>query len=256
MLLIRVIVECTYDQPSNRRRNPAPQYIEALENRLQRTEALLKAILPDVDVNSPDFDPSKLLPEVQATAAAKINGSCANGRATDGFVADKDSLLDSMVEATARLDVDETGHVDFHGHSSGLTYLSHLNNQFGGLLGEVKLGSASWPVGSGAMECPAPRPSQSPVGENLPDVDLLPRKEIAKTLVETCLDSACVLMRFIHKPSFMSMVERMYEIEADDYEENENTFLPLFFMALGVGCLFVDDKARTRMGIEDLSAEA
>jgi hypothetical protein len=254
MLIIRVIVECTYDQPSNRRRNPAPQYIEALENRLQRTEALLKAILPDVDVNNPDFDPSKLLPEMRTAAAAKINGNYASGRATEGFIADKDSLLDSMVEATARLDVDETGHVDFHGHSSGLTYLSHLNNRFGGLLGEVKLGSASWPIGAGTVQSPAP--SLSPVGENLPNVGLSFCKETAKTLVEICLDSACVLMRFIHKPSFMSMVERIYEIGEDDYEEDENTFLPLFYMALGVGCLFVDDKTRMRMGIEDLSAEA
>src|SRR3978361_2573882 len=48
--------DCTYDQPSNRRRNPAPQYIEALETRVQRAETLLRAVFPGVDLNDPNID--------------------------------------------------------------------------------------------------------------------------------------------------------------------------------------------------------
>jgi hypothetical protein len=48
--------ECTYDQPSNRRRNPAPQYIEALEKRLQKAEAILRSVLPGLDLDDPKYD--------------------------------------------------------------------------------------------------------------------------------------------------------------------------------------------------------
>ncbi len=50
--------ECTYDKPSNRRRNPAPQYIEALEHRLQRAEMLLRKVMPDVDLSDPSLEPA------------------------------------------------------------------------------------------------------------------------------------------------------------------------------------------------------
>ncbi|RMZ84408.1 hypothetical protein DV738_g652, partial [Chaetothyriales sp. CBS 135597] len=48
--------DCTYDQPSNRRRNPAPQYIEALEQRLHKAEALLRRLAPDLDIDDPNLD--------------------------------------------------------------------------------------------------------------------------------------------------------------------------------------------------------
>jgi hypothetical protein len=50
--------ECTYDKPSNRRRNPAPQYIEALENRLHLAETLLRKFIPDVDLADPGLEPA------------------------------------------------------------------------------------------------------------------------------------------------------------------------------------------------------
>ncbi|KAI5804462.1 fungal-specific transcription factor domain-containing protein [Geopyxis carbonaria] len=244
--------ECTYDQPSNRRRNPAPQYIEALENRLQRTESFIKTILPDLDIaNNPDFDNSEYLPRMRAAAIAQLaknpNGVGSNIRPpTGGPPGEKDSLLESMVQAAGRLDIDETGHMDFHGHSSGLTYLSHLNGRFGDILGEVKLGPTAFPTPK-PQDSP-PSATQSPQGESLPDTSLLPSKEVVNILVETCLDYACVLMRFIHRPTFMAMLKRIYETSPENYDEEENTFLPLLYLALGVGCLFVSDTEKLGIG--------
>jgi hypothetical protein len=217
---------------------------------LQRTEALLKAFLPDLDLNHPEFDPSKL--QAAAAHVAKTPCSEASGHSSDGTKTDKGSLLDSMVEATGRLDVDETGHIDFHGHSSGLTFLTHLNNQFGGFLGDMKMGSASWPVSWSSQGSPAST-SHSPQNENLPDVTLLPPRGTATLLVETCLDKACVLMRFIHRPSFMSMADRLYDLKAEDYDDEEHSFLPLFYLSLGVGCLFVDEG---QIAVENTASEA
>lgn len=148
-----------------------------------------------------------------------------------------------MVESTGRLDIDETGHMAFHGHSSGLTYIDRL-----GILGHVKVGSTSWPVAKAAAQQSSPQhqsSSQSPQSDNVSDATtptaLLPPRATAIFLVETCLDKACVLMRFIHRPSFMVRAARLYDLRPDDYEDDDSAFLPLFYLALGVGCLFVDE---------------
>lgn len=225
-------VECTYDQPSNRRRNPAPQYIEALEHRLHRAEAFLKTFAPGLDLNRLDLDPAadSIKPTAAAAAAAQVGNSAVE------IKVEKESLLDSMVESTGRLDIDETGHMDFHGHSSGLTYINQL-----GILGHVKVGSTSWPVAKAAQKSPPQSSSQSPQSDNVSDTIILPQRSTATFLVETCLDKACVLMRFIHRPSFMAMADRLYDLRFADYDDDDNAFLPLFYLALAVGCLFVEE---------------
>jgi len=67
--------DCTYDQPSNRRRNPAPQYIEALEHRLQKAETILRSVLPGLDLDDPKFDArtvEQLIDEASASLKEKL----------------------------------------------------------------------------------------------------------------------------------------------------------------------------------------
>jgi hypothetical protein len=215
---------------------------------LQRADAVLKAILPDVDIYSPFFDISKIPQDVRKTAAESIAQPSPALRSDQP--PDQDPLLDSMVKATGRLVIDASGHLDYHGHSSGLLYLNQLNDQSGGLLCEIKY---SWPAST--KQNPLSPLSHTPNGENLPDVSLLPLRENAKILVDICLDCACALMRFIHRPSFVRMMERIYDIKPEEYEEDENTFLPLFYMALSVGCLFSNDADAQSIGIYDTTHE-
>src|SRR3954470_3535706 len=86
--------ECTYDQPSNRRRNPTPQYIEALENRVQRLADLLKLVLPDVDIDHPDFDVKKIsqFRQVSKKISGK-DGTAANIPATSVSTEPQEALL-------------------------------------------------------------------------------------------------------------------------------------------------------------------
>lgn len=202
---------------------------------------------------------SKLLPRIQQAAADRQskelngNGNCSRpGDAPLG--AEKDSLLESMVEAAGRLDIDESGHMDFHGHSSGVAFLAHLNHQFGDLLGGdtgslKKIRSTAFPA---VFDSPQSSVSSSP-DATLLSTALLPSKEIAKVLVDACLDDACILMRFVHRPSFNHMMDQIYGMEAGMYGESENSFLPLLYLTLAVGCLFVSDMSR--WGIENLVAE-
>jgi hypothetical protein len=222
---------------------------------LQRSEALIKVLLPDVDVNRPDFDIGRFLPQLQGIVASRIAaagkemiGSSTrlpeqDSNASAPALGEKDQLLESMVEAAGRLDIDESGHMDFHGHSSGLAFLAHLNSQFGDLLGEEFTGKTFLKVRSTAFpkEYGTPRSTTSQPDDGTHPNSLLPPRHIAKVLVDACLDDACVLMRFVHRPTFDNMMDRIYNTDAKDYSNAEHDYIPLIYLTLAVGCLFVND---------------
>jgi hypothetical protein len=52
-------------------------------------------------------------------------------------------------------------------------------------------------------------------------------------------------MRFVHEPSFFASLERIYDKSPEQYTNEENSFLPLLFIVMAVGCLFSDDGVGT-----------
>jgi hypothetical protein len=78
---------------------------------LQRAEALLRTVLPDVDLNDPtDID----VAIAQRQATAKDSTSDASGAIENEYEADQDAQLRSMITSTGQLDLDEQGRWDFH----------------------------------------------------------------------------------------------------------------------------------------------
>ena len=242
------IPDCTYDQPSNRRRNPAPQYIEALEHRLQRAEAMLKTVLPDADLNDPNFDagvPQRMhVPgspsEQQHTSAQSLSGA-SFGRSTHGVDTEMDPMLESMVQRTGSLDLDDQGHWDFHGHSSGLVFLRRMREQFGDLMGGTE--GTGLPFQKNTRSMPqgldSPRSSVcSPNESSLPNTHDLPPKECGRELCQNALDDACALMRFVHQPTFYQLFDRIYDTPPETFGNEDNKFLPLLYLVMALGCLF------------------
>lgn len=240
-----ISAECSYDQPSNRRRNPAPQYIEALENRLQRAEALLRTFMPNVDINDPNFD--SILQQRQASvSAASVTSDLPSGPTNDHESTDtaQDAQIRSMIETTGQLDLDERGYWDFHGGSSGTVFLKRMREQFGGLLGneggvflpKIPRSSMSGPL----MDSPQSF-MDSPLESGLPNVMDLPSREVARVLADNSLNKAGALLRFVHEPSFFEMFNRIYDTPAENFGDDENRFLPLLYVVLALGCMFTDD---------------
>jgi hypothetical protein len=243
-------LDCTYDQPSNRRRNPAPQYIEAIENRLKRAESILKTLLPDLDLSDPNVDLGAILPSHTSPKPdahppqTQHDPSSEEVDDTQYNEVEQDALIESMVEATGRLDFDDQGHVDYHGHSSGFTFLERMKEQFGALLGADNsnvntLQIFRRPPLQSCFDSPKPRSGDSPMYSNLPNTADLPLRDVANELVENCIEDACALLRFVHKPTFMCMLNRIYDIPPGRYCDDENRFLPLLYSVLAVGTLFV-----------------
>ena len=238
------LADCTYDQPSNRRRNPAPQYIEALETRLQRAETVLRTVLPNVDLNDPNID--AIIQQMRQAGHAKDSPQTSFTGEKPGEpieVSEKDAQLRSMIASTGQLDLDDSGHWDFHGGSSGTVFVRRMREQFGGLLG---LGDKTAPF-LPRLPRPAaippmfdsPRSSaESPLEAGLPNTMDLPSRETAKALCSDSLNCACALLRFVHQPTFYEMFDRIYDTPPENFGDDENRFLPLLYVVLSLGSMF------------------
>lgn len=226
---------------------------------MHKAEAIIQALLPDINLDDPRFDAHQTeqiiaaskKKEGQAPGPAKIisENQAQTGGPTDSG---EESMLESMVDHSGSLDLDDEGHWDYRGHSSGVLFMQRLRRQFGNLLvPEPKSPlTKSRPI-SQVLESPKSL-SESPLDSNLPPTHDLPPREVARKLCSNALDDACTIMRFTHQPSFYAMFDRIYDTPPDQFSNEENSFLPLLYVVLAVGCLFgtVDDSTLDLSGYE------
>ncbi|KAI1419828.1 hypothetical protein F5Y12DRAFT_788743 [Xylaria sp. FL1777] len=231
--------ECTYDKPSNRRRNPAPQYIEALENKLSRAETLLRKFMPDVDLNDPNLDPAvqqefRMREQARQKAAAQRKDHPKPG-ASDG-------QLQSMISSAGQLDLNESGDYDFHGTSSGSVFFKQMKKHFRTLLGkDYQIPFMPRPprsVGVMTLDSPRPAPSSPWATTPSPPTVNLPSKERARALCSESLDNATCLLRIVHKPTFYGMLDNLYEKPSDDFGTEDKRNLALAYAAMALGCMY------------------
>ncbi|KAK4085570.1 transcriptional regulator family: Fungal Specific TF [Trichoderma aggressivum f. europaeum] len=236
--------ECTYDKPSNRRRNPAPQYIEALESRLQRAESLLRKFVPDIDLADPNLDPAI---QQEFHNRERARAEVAKLRTPHPAEPDpNDTQLTSMIDSIGQLDLDDKGGWDFYGISSGAVFLRRMKENFRGMLG---------PVGKGPF---LPRPSDRtagllnfdtpPVGSPFSTISSypeLPPKDVARKLCYYSLSCATCLVRIVHVPSFYEKFDYIYERQHEPMSPDDTQFLALFYAVLALGCMYsnLDDSS-------------
>ncbi|KAK9459915.1 fungal-specific transcription factor domain-containing protein [Lipomyces oligophaga] len=287
--------DCTYDQPSNRRRNPAPFYISQLESRLQQSNTVLQALLPGVDIFSNGFDVPRFLTQIKTTSSSALREVAAAGRlaanaqvpsldpasaatassATQLVSAtpsaqtkssespasnsdspssniptgtDADASMESMVVSLGRLDVDETGHLDYVGHSSGRAFLQHLrarflNNHPDAIPAHIpKLNQFYYSPQSASPETPllsGDSPSEYHYYQQVTEFKIiLPPQDVAERLISTVWSQAFIVMWFSHRPTFDRRLEELYSADPDDYTPQQVNFLPLVYCYLAVGVLF------------------
>jgi hypothetical protein len=234
---LTLLADCTYDKPSNRRRNPAPQYIEALESRLHRAEALLKKFMPDVDLADPSLDPMVRQEfhnraQARARAAASVSEPVTQAET-------QDAQIKSMVGTLGQLDLTDAGEWDFHGISSGRVFLRRMREHFGfGADNRTPL----------VPQPPRPRgmfqldSASSPQGDSwergLLKLYELPPKETVKKLCYYSLNCATCLLRILHIPAFYEMVDKLYNNPPESYSSEDKRFLGLLYAVLALGCMY------------------
>ncbi|KAF7557359.1 hypothetical protein G7046_g6050 [Stylonectria norvegica] len=245
--------ECTYDKPSNRRRNPAPQYIEALESRLQRAESLLHKFMPDVDLTDPNLDPviqQEFYNREHARAQAAKSPHYVQPTPPAAPLPENDpndTQLMSMIDSIGQLDLDDKGGWDFHGISSGAVFLRRMKEHFRGMMGPV--GKAPFlprpdrPLGLMNLDSPSPA-GNSPFSaiSTLPE---LPPKDVARKLCYYSLSCATCLVRIVHVPSFYERFDKLYERPLENLSKDDTHFLGLLYAVMALGCMYnnLDDES-------------
>lgn len=241
-LLIRYPEECTYDQPSNRRRNAAPQYIEALEAQLKRAHSILKLVIPNADLNDPSLEvklqQGLLTPSPPMAHTDQVNGMPVAGHGPDPST---DAHLESMVKSTGQLDLDEQGNLEYHGHSSGLSFVRRMREQLGDMMGPE--GQATPFVKSRPISqvFDSPRSSTESPWDPPAGTDLPPR-EVAYELCDNAINDAAALLRFVHWPTFKKQLDAVYDKAPEAWANDENAFLPLLYATMSLGTLFAKDE--------------
>lgn len=186
-----------------------------------------------MDLNDSDLDTEGLerLPVLEGRPVP-AGETCADGTDNEqrtGSGEESDALLESMVETTGQLDLDDSGNWDFHGHSSGLAFLRLMQEQYGDVFG----------LEDTVLMVPKPQPMlHSPTHGNVAQIPSLPAEAVARGLVSNSLDDACAIMLFVHKPTFWASFDRIYALSPDDYTVEDRRFLPLLYSVLALGCLF------------------
>jgi len=254
--------ECTYDQPSNRRRTAAPQYIEALETQLKRAKGIFSLIFPTLDLSDSTIDAhlqNGMLPPLpvggnrqhQPQHSARV----VQRHELAARVEPSDSQLESMVQATRQLDLDEDGNWDYYGQSSGLSFMRRIQQDFGHIIGDkmpFKYRPYSQVLDSGSSAHTSPA-DMSTIHAAAID---LPRREEARQLCECALFDAGALLRVVHLPSFFKSFDRLYETTPENYTNADNSFLPLLYAVLALGTLFSQSSSDDSQSDYEASIEA
>lgn len=255
------LLDCTYDQPSNRRRNPAPQYVENLEHRVHRAETLLHILIPNLDLNDPGIDAAVAqgwipgAPGKGNPAAAHRPPNHASRPVEKSAHNNSDTNLESMVRAVAQMDMDESGHWDYHGHSSGLSFVRRMREQLGDLMGPETVSTPFLKTLPRQQVLDSPKSSaESPMMSDMsPGASDLPPRDVAEGICRIAVNDAAALLRVVHQPTFWQSFERLYSTQPDQYTNEDYKFLPLFHSALALGHLFSKDEhsSLTREGYQN-----
>lgn len=204
-------------------------------------------IIPNLDLNDPAIDVAVAQGFIPGLTKPKL-GTADEPRSlppTAAVPADnsKDTDLESMVRAVGQLDMDENGHWDYHGHSSGLSFVRRMREQLGDIMGPDTRGTPfikSRPQ-SHVIDSPKSASYESPMDNSISPSDL-PPKEVARELCTNSVVEASSLLRSVHQPSFWASFERIYAMPPEHYADEDHKFLPLFYSTLALGSLFGKDE--------------
>lgn len=245
---------CTYLQPSNRRRNPPIAYVESLEQRCSRYEKLLRRFMPGAtfdteELEVADSDDIKIRASVSPTSSATLP---ADGTETRS--------LESMVGPALELNRDDYGNIDFRGDSSGTLFVKKVYDQVVAKVNapnsvNEKSSDSGMPDSLDQLLKQSPELNQfeslPQVGDEEEDI-VLPKQEVAVELAHLCFDNACVIIQFVHQPTFFERVVAHY---ANAENEQDDSFSAVLYSAMAVGCLFAQPMMK-QLGIDDLKLRA
>ncbi|KAF2150952.1 hypothetical protein K461DRAFT_228550 [Myriangium duriaei CBS 260.36] len=253
--------DCTYDQPSNRRRNPVPAYVEALEARVHLAEGLIQMIAPNLDLNDPALEIAvrhgyvpglkSSVPNVPQEVKAEFPQDNGDQKSQDKAEVKSETDLESMIRAVGQIEMDENGNWDYHGHSSGLSFVKRMREQLGDLMGP-DTGSTPFVMPrkvSQVIDSPRSTSIGSPMDYST--MSDLPPEHVAKELCEHAINRYSILLKVVHVPSFWRSFKRIYSLPAEQFTNEDYKFTLLLYSTLALGTVYGPQEAANYEGTID-----
>lgn len=231
-------VECAYDQ-EGKRRYIGPLYTQELEKKLERLQSVLSTVAPDLDQASVlQCDGAVPLRNDQWRKHPRNNSR--SRESSQQKVVNDEELLDTMIEMTGRLDIDDKGRCEYHSDFAGLAFLHRISERCSQLLNWGQMSKDTQQLFPRQIFTSA-KMSPGVLSPGRLEVCLLPPKSIARHLTRVALQDACCLMKFVHTASFDAQLENIYNKAPESYTSGDTAFLSLLHLTLALGELYSKD---------------
>ena len=185
--------------------------------------------MPGIDLDDPKYDARGVEQILEANKAALTK---APGQQ---YGPEDDAQMRSMIDRTGSLDIDDTGYYDYHGNSSGYTFMRKFRATFGD---DLFANSRSIENRSIVNIQGSPKSLQSSPFEGTSFSNDLPPKDVAVELCRNTIDDCCALQRPLHRPTFFKRLDSIYALDPENYTNEHIKFVPLLYSSMAVGCLF------------------
>jgi hypothetical protein len=169
-----------------------------LTDELLQAAANTRHMRADGNVNTPTDGPAS------SSSVDKTTASASNSRSNS---AEQHALLETMVEATGQLNIDERGNCDYCGNVAGLALIRRIRERCDALLEGTKAEKSPSPESFRPLTTPVRSPSLLDESKHPAP---LPPKDVALQYVGAAFTYALPLLRFIHEPSFFQQFEQFY----------------------------------------------
>ncbi len=208
-----------------------------------RLKFALQTIAPDVnldqvlemDMSSPSEEVVKKMFNVTKEVRGPSWPSSSRYARTSSL--EEQELLDTMIEATGRLDIDSKGGCDYLGDFAGLSFLDRISRRCSQLINPGARNEMSLKIFT-LEGFSSPRPGLGLPSSGQMSTNLLPSKMVARRLTKVALRDACCLLHFVHEPSFARSLDRIYETLPENYTTEDQGFLALLYLTLALGELY------------------
>ena len=181
---------------------------------------------------------AKRVKNTPPTSECERQQTPANGIVEISVSSNIDESLETMFEATERLDIDDKGHCQYHGDFAGLAFLHQIGERCSHLL------NANSTKAEAFLNLPLRHAFASEdlswkgARQNSRNLCPLPPQTTAQRLTKLAFNRASCLLTFIHLPVFDQLLDRVYSANPGDFTRAEETFLPLLYAAMAIGEMF------------------
>lgn len=147
--------------------------------------------------------------------------------------------LESMIRAVGQIDLDDNGNWDYHGHSSGLSFIKRMREQLGDLMGPDPgfTPFARARKASNVIDSPRSSRMESPIDPTAPLYELPPEQK-AREVCSHAVGRHSVLLRVVHVPSFWASFKRIYSKSPDQFDNKDQKFSILLYAAMALGTAY------------------